>query len=62
MSKKTPIPPGFGHVIHDNEVFMNDADDVNSRHLRRLHCKYVDAYGAGSNFTVTFAETYSFNQ
>ena len=43
--KKIPITAGFGNVIYDNEILMNDANDVSIRHLRRLHFKYVDAYG-----------------
>ena len=42
---------------------MNDANDVSMRHLRRLHFKYVDAYGktvdlhgADSSFSLTFVE------
>ena len=62
--KKIPITAGFGNVIYDNEILMNDANDVSMRHLRRLHFKYVDAYGktvdlhgADSSFSLTFVET-----
>ena len=62
--KKIPITAGFGNVIYDNEILMNDANDVSMRHLRRLHFKHVDAYGktvdvhgADSSFSLTFVET-----
>ena len=61
--KKIPITAGFGNVIYDNEILMNDANDVSMKHLRRLHFKYVDAYGktvdlpgADSSFSLTFVE------
>ena len=61
--KKIPITAGFGHVIYDNEIFMNDANDVSMRHLRRVHFNYVDSYGktvdlhgADSSFSLTFVE------
>ena len=43
--RKIPMTAGFGNVIFDNQVLLNDANDVSMRHLRRLHLKYVDAYG-----------------
>ena len=62
--KKIPITAGFGNVIYDNDILMNDANDVSMRHLRRLHFKYVDAHGktidlhgADSSFSLTFVET-----
>ena len=61
--KKDHITAGFGNVIYDNEILTNDANDVSMRHLRRLHSKYVDAYGktvdfhgADSSFSLTFVE------
>ena len=38
--RKIPITAGFGNVIYDNEILMNDANDVSIRHLRRLHFNY----------------------
>ena len=62
--KKIPITAGFGNVIYDNEILMNDANDVSMRHLRRLHFKYVDSFcktvdlhGADSSFSLTFVES-----
>ena len=61
--KKIPITAGFGNVIYDNDILMNDANDVSMRHLGRLHFKYVDAYGktvdlhgADSSFSLIFVE------
>ena len=62
--KKIPTTAGFGNVIYDNEILMNDANDVSMRHLRRLHFKYVDSFGktvdlhgADSSFSLTFVES-----
>ena len=61
--KKIPITAGFGNVIYDNQVLLNDANDVSMRHLRRLHFKYVDSvgkttdlHGADSSFSLIFVE------
>ena len=42
---------GFGDVIYDNQVLLNDANDVSMRHLRRLHFNYVGSFGTAVSYT-----------